>query len=325
MAREAFQVKEFHRKHVHVIAEANKILKEYFAAGFTMTLRQLHYQFVARKIMLEPDRIGEDKVPYANTDKSYDMLGKVLTEARFCGLVDWSHMEDRLRSLERITRWSSPSAIVNAVAEQYQEDLWTDHKYRPEVWIEKDALAGVIEGICEELRVDYFACRGYVSASAHYQASQRWRQYRANKQEPIIFHLGDHDPSGLDMTRENGAKFALLMGKPVKIVRLALNFDQVEQYDPPPNPAKMSDVRAPGYVAEYGTDSWELDALEPQVISDLIRDAVTPVIQPKQRKANQASEDSNRERLRLVSKHWDNVVGFVEEFDGSDDDTSEED
>lgn len=278
-----------------MIAAANTILREYHVQGFTMTLRQLHYQFVARGL-------------YDNTVKNYKNLGKVMSDGRLAGLVDWAMMEDRLREVERCTRWDSPSEIIAAVADQYQEDPWRDQAWRPEVWIEKDALAGVIDGVCKELRIDYFACRGYVSQSAQYQASKRFTRHARKGQEPVVFHFGDHDPSGLDMTRENRAKFQLLTGQSIKVVRLALNMDQVRQYNPPPNPAKLTDTRASEYVREFGDESWELDALEPNVMADLVRNAVGSLINQKRWDAAMAEEKDNKQRLLDVSDKWDDIV-----------------
>jgi len=305
MARRAFIEKRFGAAALHTIEQANRILREYAAKGYTMTLRQLHYQFVARAV---PDIEGN---AYTNTQQSYKRLGNVMSEGRLAGRVDWDHMEDRLRELERSPRWDSPSEIISAVASQYQQDLWEGHDVRPEVWIEKDALAGVIEPVCSELRVDYFACRGYVSQSAQFNAAQRFRRYRAKGQEPIVFHLGDHDPSGLDMTRENEAKFQLLTGQRVKVVRLALNFDQVEQYNPPANFAKMSDSRAPDYVARFGGESWELDALDPDVLANLIRDAIEPLQDADLWALNKDAEDERiREVETLANQDWESVVEF---------------
>lgn len=306
MAKQAFIEKRFTASVSHMIDQANVILREYAAKGLTMTLRQLHYQFVARAV---PDL---QKVPYQNTKQSYKRLGDAMSNARLAGLTDWGHMEDRLRELERSARWDSPDEIIRAVANQYQEDLWRGQKTRPEVWIEKDALAGVIDGICSELRIDYFACRGYVSQSAQYKAAQRFNTYRRNGQEPVIYHFGDHDPSGLDMTRENEAKFALLTGRPVKVVRLALNYDQVEEYNPPPNFAKLTDSRAGGYVEQFGEESWELDALDPDVLVQLIRDAVEPHIDPRKWAAAEAEEAKRQDEIRDVSNQdWEAVVEFA--------------
>lgn len=311
MARELFVPKDFSRKHLHIINEARKILAEYAAAGFTMTLRQLHYQFVGRGVHLLGN-IGEDSFPYPNTDKSYDMLGNVMNDARYAGLIDWNHMEDRIREEETLSAWTNPQAIMEAVAEQYRQRLWESQKWVPEVWIEKDALVGVIEGICREWRVTYLACRGYASASAHYKASKRFLQHLKAGRTPVLFYLGDHDPSGIDMGRDHEDKLSLLCGRPIEVVRLGLNMDQIEEHNPPPNPAKMSDVRAAKYVEEYGDESWELDALGPDVISELVNEAIGERINRKAWDYALGEEENNKSRLQMVSDRWDETVEYLE-------------
>src|SRR3972149_2373143 len=307
MACEAFIEKRFSRSSKIVIDAANEILGEMHTKGFTMTLRQLHYQFVSRKIVVSlPGAAQEDH--YANTMQSYKRLGNIVSEARLAGLIDWSMMEDRLRSWDGLNHWNSPADIIEAVANQYRTDRWEGQKYRPEVWIEKDALAGVIENVCNAYRVRFFACRGYVSQSAQYEASKRFLQANNDGQIPIVFHLGDHDPSGLDMSRENRAKFALLMGMKVELRRLPLNYDQKQRYNHPPNPAKMGDTRAPEYVAEFGEQSWELDALSPEVIEQLIRDALDPLIDRRKWDKAKTREKREREQLQKVSDWWFDIV-----------------
>lgn len=269
--REEFVAKAFQAKALATIDQANSILAEYRRQGFKLTLRQLYYQFVARDLL-------------PNTLRSYKNLGSVVSDGRMAGLIDWDSIEDRLRSVERVATWDSPETILQAVAEQYKRDLWEGQMIRCEVWVEKDALTGVIEPTCRRLRVPWFACRGYVSQSAQYEAAQRFiEHFNAGAHRVVVFHLGDHDPSGIDMTRENREKINLLVradetGQSVEFERLALNMDQVERYRPPPNPAKESDSRFGGYREEYGDESWELDALEPRVLASLISDAVTAEI-----------------------------------------------
>ncbi len=148
---------------------------------------------------------------------------------------------------------------------------------RAEVWVEKAALVGVIGQICETMRVDYYAQRGYNSTSQHWRAGQRFARYTQKGQRVIVFHLGDHDPSGVDMTRSNAEKLELFAGTPIIVQRLALNRDQIEQYKPPPQYAKDSDARYKSYEEAHGKFSWELDALEPGVIQDLIASAILKV------------------------------------------------
>lgn len=214
-----------------------------------------------------------------NIAREYKRIVSIMTDARLAGLIDWYAIEDRTRSLRSNSHWESPQEIIETARDSYQIDKWENQDYRLEVWIEKDALTGVIAGICNTLDVPYFSCRGYTSISAIWRAAMRLRNYAKNldhEQTPVIIHLADHDPSGIDMTRDARDRLDLLtmMAGKVKVERIALNMDQVEQYGPPPNPTKLTDSRAPDYIHRFGDDSWELDALEPQVIVDLIEDTV---------------------------------------------------
>lgn len=138
----------------------------------------------------------------------------------------------------------------------------------------------------------------------------RWVE--RSKQVPVVLHLGDHDPSGIDMTRDIADRLALFSGG-VEIKRLALNMDQVEQYSPPPNPAKTTDSRYIGYIDLYGDESWELDALEPSVMAGLIEDAVKQLRDDDVYEAVLAEEEQEKERLRAISDRWAEVADFLED------------
>ena len=289
--REQFIPKSFQQKSLEMIERANTIIADYQLRGFILTLRQLYYQFVAR-LFLE------------NSQQSYKRLGSVMNDARLAGLVDWEAIEDRTRYLRTHAAWSDPADIIRSAAADYREDIWEGQRYRPEVWIEKDALLGVVEGVCREFRVPYFACRGNNSQSEQYKAGKRYAECIEAGIEPIVLHLGDHDPNGLDMTRDNHERLAMFARRPIDLRRLALNFDQVEQYGPPPNPAKETDSRFNGYVSKYGNECWELDALDPTVIADLIRREIEEMIDREPWNAALASEERNRSILAKASENW---------------------
>lgn len=297
--KEKFIEKKFSNGSLEIIQRANKILTEYESQGLILTLRQLYYQFVARGFL-------------PNKQTEYKRLGSIISDARLAGWIDWEMMEDRTRFMRKVNTWSDPPSILDAVASQYKEDLWASQKWRPEVWIEKDALVGVIERACNELRVPYFACRGYASQSSQYEAGRRFQSYLHKGQRPIVFHFGDHDPSGMDMTRDNTDRLEMFTRMGVKVKRLGLNWDQIEEYQPPPNPAKESDSRAGAYIEQFGGESWELDALEPRVIDQLIRDNVNDLINLPSWEDAVAEEEKNRGTLKEVSTRWDEVKGFLE-------------
>ena len=251
-----------------------------------------------------------------NTQKSYKRLGSIVNDARLAGLIDWEAIEDRTRNLASLASWDGPEQIVQAVSQQFRIDMWARQDYRPEVWIEKEALAGVFERVCNELRVPYLSCRGYTSQSEMWVAGQRLKGYIRMNQTPTIFHFGDHDPSGIDMSRDIQDRLQLFVGESVEFRRLALNMPQVEEYEPPPNPAKQTDSRYTGYADEYGDESWELDALDPVVLSGLVRDAIENIIVDDVWQEDQAREDEHKRLLRWVSKNWDRIT--KEERNGSD-------
>jgi hypothetical protein len=248
MSCEAFETIKLRTKSLALIEYANRIIGEYQALGFVLTLRQLFYQFVSRS-------------PIDNTQSDHKRLGIVVKNGRRAGLIDWDAIEDRTPNVRRPSPWSDPPEIIEAVAQQYREDLWDGQTFRPEVWIEKDAFLGVIEGVCREYRLPYFACRGNNSESEQYKAGKRFELDLANCLIPTVLHPGDHDPNGLDMTRDNRDRLAMFARRGVEARRLALNMDQVERYRPPPNFAKETDTRYPACVKDFGERCWELDAL----------------------------------------------------------------
>jgi len=132
----------------------------------------------------------------------------------------------------------------------------------------------------------------------------------------VVFHFDDHDPSGKDMSRDITDRIELFTGNSLKFERLALNMDQVREYNPPPNPAKITDSRATAYIAEYGAESWELDALEPTVLAELVRTAVEGVTDKAKMGEAQAEQDKHRETLKLVADRFDEVEEFVRNGNG---------
>lgn len=277
----AYRDQKFSHPVLETIHAAQEIVNEYADQGFSLTLRQLYYQFVAR-----------DLIP--NNLRSYKRLGDVINNARMAGLISWEAIEDRTRNVNNWQHRESPREALQAARSGYFIDRWDNQPFRPEVWIEKDALVGVIERVCGQFDTPFFACRGYTSQSEQWRAGQRFAETIERGQIPIVLHLGDHDPSGVDMTRDNADRLAIFAGEPVEVRRLALNFDQVERYRPPPNPAKFTDSRANAYMRAFGRHCWELDALEPAVIVALIRAELEGLIDPEAWDESAAREAAER-------------------------------
>ena len=285
--------KRFNHSSRVLIDLANTIIADYQSQGFDLTLRQLYYQLVSRAVI-------------KNDDKEYKRLGSVINDARLAGLVDWNAIVDRTRNLRDLGHWNTPADIIKSASYSFAVDKWANQAFRPEVWIEKDALTGVIAGVCNELDVPFFSCRGYTSQSEMWSAGQRLQGHLRTRHNPLILHLGDHDPSGMDMSRDITERLKMFMGG-TKFERLALNMDQIEQYNPPPNPAKLTDSRCTAYIAEFGDSSWELDALDPKAIAKLIRDAVMNVRHEPSWAASVEVEQAGIRKLQAVSEQWSQI------------------
>jgi hypothetical protein len=132
-----------------------------------------------------------------------------------------------------------------------------------------------------------------------YESAARFRRKgRREGKECILFYLGDHDPSGEDMVRDIDERLSMF-GVPTDVRKLALTMEQVQQYNPPPNPAKMSDSRAAKYVAEHGAESWEVDALNPATLAQIIESAFQEVTDMD--KMNAIIRREKKERKHLVA------------------------
>lgn len=294
MPRICYKEHRFSGSTLGIVEYANEIIEEFAEQGFDLTLRQLYYQFVAR-----------DMIP--NSQKSYSRLGAIINNARLAGYIDWDAIVDRTRALRENAHWDSPADIIEACANQFRYDKWEDQPVRVEVFIEKDALVGVFEGLCRSEDVPLFSCRGYTSQSAQWRAGMRMlnRLTEGRPQGTIVLHLGDHDPSGIDMTRDIEERLKMFMGENhecIRVERLALNMDQVRQYKLPPNPAKISDSRAAAYIKKHGRESWELDALNPAMLNKLVKDRIVEIRNAGLWDAQVNREQKAREKLKKIAR-----------------------
>lgn len=313
-----------------VVEAANEIAADYRRQGYDLTLRQLYYQFVSR-----------DLIP--NTDRSYKRLGSIVNRARMAGFMDWSYIVDRTRNLAGVGYHMSIERVIETTADAYSVDHWADQEVYVEVWVEKEALAGVVRRAAGRWNVPHFSCRGYVSQSELWGAGQRLGGKVQEGKRVVVLHLGDHDPSGIDMTRDIKDRLRTFATQdwldaglsenedasqqeawvdmteaiglnfwadeePIEVRRIALNWDQVQQYNPPPNPAKMTDSRVGGYIERFGSSSWELDALEPSVLNELIQSEIRAEIDHELWAEKAEEQRIGRARLQIVADNWDMIV-----------------
>lgn len=289
---------DFRPATLQTIAICDRIIAEYQAMGFRLTVRQLYYQLVARDII-------------ANTVQSYKTITGVVNDARMAGLLDWDAIEDRTRDFVRRTRWTDGAQILEASASSFHIDMWANQQDRPIVIVEKEALVGVLQDLCYELDVPLLAARGYPSGTVLREFVERDVEEAADQgQRIVLLHLGDHDPSGIDMSRDLEERIKLFSEEYdawIELDRLALNYDQITRLDPPPNPAKSTDSRFDSYKKRFGTKSWELDAIAPTELVAIAREAIEKHIDQLAWDKAVAKRRDTQSRIR------DAAAQFVEE------------
>lgn len=358
-----------------IIRQANQICAAYARQGYDLTLRQLYYQFVSRNLI-------------RNKQSEYNRLGSIINDARLAGRLDWEYLVDRTRELDTLAHWDAPGGVIDAAARSYHNNLWLDQPIRVEVWVEKDALTGVLQRPCYDLDVPLFSCRGYTSQSEMWAAGRRIGKYLASGAEQVvILHLGDHDPSGIDMTRDINDRLRMFLRgdwledlrrhrpgrgagvrqppgghrqlprlglaregrrqagrRRVRARRLALvrlaegciegvhrdhrhlpqhvgrpahrQADRPHQgpdqpVQPAAQPRQAHRRSGSGYIAAHGTQSWELDALDPTVLDALVRDHVELHLDRPKFDAAYAKQEADRALLQRVATDWDAIVAAL--------------
>lgn len=289
----------FRGKSLELIELINQVVDEYSSQGYELTLRQTYYQLVARGYI-------------PNNERSYKNIGNLINDGRLAGLIDWHSITDRTRNLRRNSHWTTPSSVIESAMYSYMLDKWEGQPNYVEVWVEKDALVDIVGQACGSIDTPFFSCRGYTSQSEMWAAAQRFIRQNRIRDNCFIIHLGDHDPSGIDMTRDIQERL-WMFGADVEVKRVALTMEQVQTYNPPPNPAKITDSRCGKYMEEFGDESWELDALEPQMMTRLIRDEVTALRDDDTYYAVCEREAKEKEELRMISRRYGEAVTYLKE------------
>ena len=236
------------------------IVKEFSSQGIKLTNRQLYYQLVA-----------SDIIP--NAEETSMRLSAFLTNARYAGHIDWDMIEDRGRVPDKHPEWNNIKMLVQSAIQAYRLPRWSDQEFYVELFCEKQALESVLKPIANKYHIYFSYNKGYTSSSSMYDLAKRLKREINNGKHVKLLYFGDHDPSGLDMVRDvhdriqefltQGASYT----KPdFEVLPLALTMEQIRKFNPPPNPAKIKDPRAKRYISKFGSISWELDALRPDVL-----------------------------------------------------------
>ncbi len=270
------------------VNDCNQIIQSYMQQGFSLTLRQLYYQLVSQNII-------------ANNEKEYKALGNLVSRARLAGMMDWDAIEDRVRRPWTPLEYENLEEMIEDAIQTYRLPRWRNQNTYAELWVEKDALAGVLQPLASAYHTTMMVNRGYSSQSAMYESAERIMntRERMGAKNAIVFYLGDLDPSGEDMVRDIRDRLRMFECR-VEVKKIALTMAQVQHFKPPPNPTKLTDSRAADFVARYGNNSWEVDALSPPTLQALIRAEFDLIVDKKLMDAIKKREKKEKKEVRQV-------------------------
>jgi hypothetical protein len=245
------------------VKATNDVIAQY---DMPLTVRQIFYRLVSNGFI-------------ANTVNSYKLLDKMITKGRERGDIDPYKIIDRARqTIGGDAGYANIGEFIHSKIEAlkntdyYTKRMWDNQPQYVEVWVEKDALATLFSSVADGFRVITYPSRGYSSfTKVHEAINDRFPMY--NSKPIIILHFSDHDPSGLNMTEDIQNRLARY-GSHARVKRIALTYQQVQQFNLQPMPTKMKDTRQKEYSLRYGNECWELDALPPNELQNIIRSAI---------------------------------------------------
>jgi hypothetical protein len=247
------------------------------------TVRQLYYQLVSRGV------IGK-------TEMAYKRLVHNLSVMRRAHQVPFDWLADNTRWMRKPTTYGSLAEMLENQREFYRRALWDEQDCYVEVWLEKDALAGVLTEITYQWDVPLMVTRGYPSLSYLHAAAT---QIAAKGKPAFLYYFGDYDPSGVDITRavEEGIR-ELAPDAEIVFERLAVTPEQIGAWRLPTRPTKATDSRSRGFAG----DSVEVDAIAPADLRALVSDCITGHIDRPALERLELIEDQERLTLAEVIK-----------------------
>lgn len=250
-----------------------------------ITLRGLFYRVVSAGMFPSTEQ------------KFYNKVGRLVTRLRRSGLMPYSWIVDSLRSTVKPSSWTGLSDFGDTVAGAYRKDFWHHLDEYVHVFVEKDAIAGVVTPVTEEYDVALSPVRGYCSESFAYQVGS---QFKSIEKPVHCYYLGDHDPSGYDIERDLQKKLREISGRSIEWTRLAINADDFDRHDLVRLKPKKKDRRYKRFVEEHGPDCAEVDALHPHELRRRIRQSIEQWIPKDEWNKLKQVEEVERETFNSV-------------------------
>ena len=226
------------------------------------------------------------------TEAGYGRVQRDLVEMRWSGQLPWDWIADNTRWQRKPRTFNGIEDALAETARLYRRRLWRDVAAYSEIWLEKDALAGVVYPVTAAYDVPLMVARGYASLSFLHTAAEHLRTLAV---PAFIYHLGDFDPSGVNAGEKiEGTLRRLAPDAEIHFERLAVTPEQIAEWELPTRPTKASDSRAKG----FGDVSVELDAIAPDTLRELVTGAIERHLPADQLAVLQVAEQSERALLK---------------------------
>jgi hypothetical protein len=227
---------------------------------------------------------------------------RALTIAREEGAIPWGWIVDETRELELVSTWRNPSRCADGFF--YRRDLWQTQRHTVEVWSEKGTIRGVLWPVLSRLGVGLRVFHGFTSATSAWDISNP-----GNDDRPLVaLYIGDWDPSGLCMSEHDlPERIKEYEGDHVRLRRIALT---AEQTGPLPSfsvETKSRDPRYKWFKQNYGDQCWELDAMDPRQLRDLVEAEINALIDRDLWEQQETHQEREKKSIESLLRWWANV------------------
>ena len=269
------------------MAERREALFDIVAEQQPMTVRQVFYQATVRGVI-------------EKTEAGYAKVQTLLADMRRDGELPYQWLADNTRWMRKPTTYSGPEQALLRTARFYRKSLWDEAGAYVEVWLEKDALAGVVVDVTAEYDVPLMVSRGYASLSFLHSAAANME---AEGRPCYIYHLGDFDPSGVNAAEKIEETLNdLSPTAEIYFERIAVTPEQITRWDLPTRPTKISDSRSKSWGG--GDESVELDAIEPDSLRAMVREVIEEHLPADELARLREIEAAERESMVEFVKGW---------------------
>lgn len=263
-----------------------------FRAQLPLTIRQIFYRLVAT-------------TGFPKSEKAYRRLAEILNRARRGGLIPWNAIRDDGFHRPGNLGWDGPDDVLSSIGDtlgRFTLDRQTGQDRRVVVWCEAGGMVPQLANVCRVFSVPVYSSGGFDSVTVKHDLASEF----AAMGNVLVFHIGDHDPSGVHVFGSLDADiraFLDAMGGRAEFVRLAVTPDQIDEHDLPTSPPKTTDRRT------FEGDTVQAEALPPDVLADVVRDAIDGALDAEIFQA--AVEMESAARKRLVS-WWNSLPEFTQ-------------